>query len=252
MTKKHTILLLTCLAFILLIVSVYLYRHNSDHSGKMDIMNTVQEENKKFSDFSSRSGEAGQGTDVGSGTESNSRQGSANRPPIIEKARLQLESLNNRDSIKVIATGTDKDNDPVTFVYAWFRNGESAGSGEILSEFSRGDKIVAMVTPYDGKDYGVPKSLTLEIKNSTPQISGYKEMHFDGNKYAGQIIASDPDGDTLSYSLASAPSGMTIDPSTGMIKWNVSSDFKGTSTVKVSVSDGQGGITEKSFSLTIK
>ena len=90
--------------------------------------------------------------------------------------------------------------------------------------------------------------MSLEISNTAPRITGYKEIKFNGHNYEGQIIASDPDGDTLVYSLKSAPSGMTIDGSTGLIKWNVPTDFKGKAPFKVVVSDGHGGeISQDSF-----
>ena len=241
MIKKHTIALLTCLIFSVFILSFYSCSRSSDNSDKTETVNPAESASKASSASSNRGGETGQGPTSESKADNNGEQESANHPPTIDKARLQLESLNNRDIIKVVAGGTDKDNDAVTFEYEWFRNGEPAGNGDTLSEFRRGDKIVAKVTPFDGKDYGTPKSLSLEINNSTPRITGYKEIKFDGNNYAGQIIASDPDGDTLVYSLKSAPSGMTVDPSKGLIKWNVPPDFSGEAPFEVSVSDGHGG-----------
>jgi hypothetical protein len=250
MTKKYTLLLLICLVLCAFISSFYLFSRSSDNSNKTETINSAENADTASSASSNRNGEAGQGPSIESKADNNGEQESANHPPTIDKARLQLESFNNRDIIKVVAGGTDKDNDAVTFEYEWFRNGEPAGNGDTLSEFKRGDKIVAKVTPFDGKDYGTPKSLSLEINNSTPKITGYKEVKFDGNNYTGQIIASDPDGDTLAYSLKSAPSGMTIDLSKGLIKWNVPPSFKGEASFVVSVSDGHGG--EVSKDLVIK
>jgi hypothetical protein len=249
MTKKYTLLLLMCLVCSIFILFVYLYSHNSE---KTETMNSPQDSNKASSDSSHRSGESVQGPASESGTDSSGRQESTNHSPIIEKARLQLESSNNRDAMRVIVTGSDQDNDPVTFEYEWFKNGEPVGNGDTISEFKRGDKIVAKVTPFDGKDHGIPRSLSVEIANSTPKITGYKETNFDGNNYAGRIIASDPDGDTLTYYLKSGPSGLTIDPSTGMIKWNVPSDFKGKAPFKILVSDGHGGEVSQDLAIDIE
>jgi hypothetical protein len=247
MIKKHTIALLSCLVFSVFILSC---SRNSDNSGKTATVKPAESVSTAPSASSLRGGEADQGQNSESKSDNNGGQESANHPPTIDNARLQLESSNNRDAIRVIVVGSDKDNDAVTFEYEWFRNGEPAGNGDTLSEFKRGDKIVAKVTPFDGKDYGTPKSMSLEIKNSTPKITGYKEIKFDGNNYAGQIIASDPDGDTLAYSLKTAHSGMTIDSAQGLIKWNVPPDFRGKATFVVSVSDGHGG--EVSQDLVLK
>ena len=40
-----------------------------------------------------------------------------------------------------------------------------------------------------------------------------------GSTYVYQVIATDPDGDKLTYSLTTQPVGMTIDPNTGLVTW---------------------------------
>ncbi|MGD8914734.1 MAG: putative Ig domain-containing protein, partial [Candidatus Thiodiazotropha sp.] len=45
--------------------------------------------------------------------------------------------------------------------------------------------------------------------------------------FSFQIIASDPDGDALTYSLPIAPQGMTIDETTGIIEWLPSAEDVG-------------------------
>ncbi len=77
-----------------------------------------------------------------------------------------------------------------------------------------------------------------------------KEFSFDGKIYAFQVKATDPDGDSLTYSIKTPPAGMTIDPSTGLVKWDVPPEFKGRASVSVSVTDGHGG--EAIQSLTIE
>lgn len=53
-----------------------------------------------------------------------------------------------------------------------------------------------------------------------------------------QIVASDPDGDTLSYSATSLPPGLSINPATGLITGTLSYTSSGSYNVTVSVSDG--------------
>jgi hypothetical protein len=65
------------------------------------------------------------------------------------------------------------------------------------------------------------------------------------------LKATDPDGDTLTYALKSAPAGMTINPSTGLIKWNVLPEFIGKAPITVSVKDGHGGEVMQSFTIDI-
>jgi hypothetical protein len=56
--------------------------------------------------------------------------------------------------------------------------------------------------------------------------------------YAYDVNATDPDGDTLTYSLITRPTGMTINSANGLIKWiPVAAQF-GNNSVTVKVSDG--------------
>ena len=58
-----------------------------------------------------------------------------------------------------------------------------------------------------------------------------------GALYTYNVEAIDTDGDTLTYSLTSSPTGMTIDSSTGVISWTP--DATGDYNVTLKVSDGE-------------
>ncbi|MBA7535381.1 hypothetical protein ES705_27634 [subsurface metagenome] len=57
-----------------------------------------------------------------------------------------------------------------------------------------------------------------------------------GETYTYDVNATDPEGDTLTYSLITKPTGMTITSATGLIKWT--SKAEGNYAVVVKVSDG--------------
>jgi len=108
------------------------------------------------------------------------------------------------------------------------------------------------VVPDDGKRKGNPVSLTIFVADSAPVINtSQATFSFDGNSYAYQVKATDPDGDPLTYTLDAGPPGMTMDPATGLIRWNVPANFKGTAQITVSVSDGHGRETTESFTVNI-
>ncbi|MBA4390026.1 MAG: hypothetical protein C0399_03715, partial [Syntrophus sp. (in: bacteria)] len=110
-----------------------------------------------------------------------------------------------------------------------------------ISGFKRGDKIAVKITPFDGEKRGKPRTLTVDVQNTTPKVSESKEPKYDGKMFTVQINASDPDGDPLSYELLSGPQGMTIDNKSGMVNWSVKDNDAGDHTVKVKISDGHRG-----------
>jgi fibro-slime domain-containing protein/RHS repeat-associated protein len=70
-------------------------------------------------------------------------------------------------------------------------------------------------------------------------------------QYTYQVRAEDPNGDPLTYSLVTAPDGMKIDASTGLVTWNPGADKVGTHNVTVKVSDGRGGFDTQSYTLQV-
>lgn len=175
-----------------------------------------------------------------------------NEPPEITRVKLMPEVFKPGDTLNVDVHGEDIDGDAVSFLYEWTRNGEPAGKdSSIGTPVKRGDKVSIKITPYDGTDYGKPVILIREIQNLPPMIVEHKDFSFDGTTYTYQVKATDPDGDTLAYSLESPSDGMTIDPSTGLLKWVVPQDFKGKKDVLIVVSDGNGGIAKYSLTISI-
>ncbi|MGV8075116.1 MAG: carboxypeptidase regulatory-like domain-containing protein [Syntrophobacteraceae bacterium] len=70
-----------------------------------------------------------------------------------------------------------------------------------------------------------------------------------GSLYSYAVKGTDPNLDSLSFSLTTAPEGMTIDPASGIIAWT-SSDG-GLFPVRVEVTDGKGGMASQEFSIEV-
>jgi hypothetical protein len=170
--------------------------------------------------------------------------------PRITSLKISPEIPVTGDKIKALVETYDKEGDYVRLDYYWSINGvQSSEYSDTLSHIlKRGDRISLTVTPDDGKRKGNPKSLTIIIGDALPSIQPLPGSHtFNGSEYSYQVKAADPDGDTLTYSLKSAPDGMTIDPSKGLIRWNVPPDFKGKFPYTVSVADGVGGVATQEY-----
>ena len=71
-------------------------------------------------------------------------------------------------------------------------------------------------------------------------------------QYSYNSTAVDADGGRLTYALQSAPSGMTIDPSTGKVSWAATAADIGRHAIAISVADGRGGLAQQTYSLVVQ
>jgi hypothetical protein len=164
-----------------------------------------------------------------------------NTPPVILKAKLYPSIPRVSSTLTVDLKAGDVDNDNISFKYQWTLNGKFSGEQNYLAaELKRGDIITVKVTPYDGEDLGRSINLRRKVFNSLPVVSE-SSSSFDGKIYKYQIAASDPDNDKLTYKLEQGPDGMTLDPASGIITWEVSPDDKGIHEAKVLISDNNSG-----------
>jgi len=87
--------------------------------------------------------------------------------------------------------------------------------------------------------------------NSSPVIeSDPVTTAKEGAVYTYDVEATDPNEDTLTYSLTVSPTGMTINSTTGVITWAPTEDQIGENEVKIEVSD-QYKSTTQSFTITV-
>ncbi len=176
-----------------------------------------------------------------------------NTPPAVSDVKFLPEVFKAGDRLSVEPAGTDADGDAVTYLFEWTVNGAPAGTEKSLgSPLKRGDNFSVKITPYDGVDYGTPVLLEREILNTPPVIVEHKEFSFNGSVYTYQVKASDPDGDALTYSLESPPAGMTIDASTGLLRWLVPKEFTGRQNVSIIADDGHGGTAKYGLEIIIQ
>jgi RHS repeat-associated protein len=108
----------------------------------------------------------------------------------------------------------------------------------------------------DGRLFSVPQTITLDVSvpggyfNSDPEItSSPLIVTAAGQLYRYAVLASDFDHDPLTYDLAIAPDGMTIDPPSGVIGWLPTINQLGQHRVLVRVHDGRGGVDLQAFDI---
>ena len=107
----------------------------------------------------------------------------------------------------------------------------------------------------DGNGGTATQSYTVAVAaapNTAPNITSTPATTaMEGVAYSYDVDATDADGDTLSYSLVTAPSGMTIDGTSGLVSWTPSAAQVGSHPVSVQADDGNGGTTSQSYTLVV-
>ncbi|MBI4685726.1 MAG: hypothetical protein HY755_11060 [Nitrospirae bacterium] len=175
-----------------------------------------------------------------------------NQPPRVTSVDVVPLYPKVGDTLKITASATDPDSDEITLIYKWFKNdellSENSDALHLTKDFKRGDRITLNVIPDDGKTRGSQGLMKVTIGNSPPEItSSASESRFGNQQFIYHLKAVDPENDPLTFSLKTAPQGMEIDPSTGMIQWRAPSGYKGKVQVTAHVSDGNGGEALQSF-----
>jgi hypothetical protein len=69
--------------------------------------------------------------------------------------------------------------------------------------------------------------------------------------YTYEAHATDPNGEPLSFSLPTAPAGMTVDAATGRLSWTPTAGDLGNRDVTLRVEDGRGGSAQQHYVLAV-
>jgi hypothetical protein len=179
----------------------------------------------------------------------------ANSPPLVESVPFNPGGISAGTDISVKPVGFDPDGDAVGFHYKWSVNErEQPEDSSVLpgNRFKRGDSVSLTVIPYDQDGEGQPfVSHPIIVPDAIPRITSTPPQTFQGAIYTYQVVAEDPDRDSLIYSLLSAPAGMTIDSRTGLITWQLSSQSAGSHQVEVVVTKPSGMKSNQRYTLNI-
>ena len=165
--------------------------------------------------------------------------------------------LDSGDAVAIKCTGSDPDNDPLT--YTWTSTcGKVDGTGPQVRWLSAGVPlgsctITAKVD--DGRGGSASSSVTISVEpkpNHPPTItcSADRSSVFAGEKVHITTNASDPDGDKLTYTWR-ANAGQIVG-SGAAADFDTSGLAPGNYTVTVRVDDGRGGAADCSSTVEVK
>ena len=181
-----------------------------------------------------------------------------NTPPVMTSANLQPVPAYAGDTITAVPVSNDRDGDTVQYSYQWLVNNSPVEGGANGTLPTTGlkvkDTIAVTITPNDGEEKGQPMTTgSLALSGRAPEITSVPPSGLQDGVYIYQVVAKDPEGGPLSYSIVSGPPGMSIDGN-GLIRWQPPTGMTGRQeiTTKISVKDDEGSEAFQEFSLNIE
>ena len=179
-----------------------------------------------------------------------------NALPAVTDVRIEPQAPTSGSTVRAVTQGQDADGDTLKFNYKWYVNDlPVAGEGESLGlkGVKKGAWVHVSVTPNDGFADGAWKeSSRYQVVNALPVVKSPVPTTIPPSMMLRHtIVAEDPDGDPMTFTLSKGPSGMILKGST--IEWQVPESAIGTRVeVEVTISDGDGGRTVQTFAMTIQ
>jgi hypothetical protein len=179
-----------------------------------------------------------------------------NSPPVVAHLAIEPESVSPGVRVQARADISDVDRDLIRVSYRWWNNDmlvqEGDDAGLDTAGFSRGDTVSVEAVPFDGVQKGkVVRSIPIRLANIPPRIVSAPAKLIVNNRYDYQVEVTDAESDTITFSLETAPPGMTIDEHKGALSWQVSEDQIGIHKVRILAKDSQGAITFQEFELNL-
>jgi hypothetical protein len=156
--------------------------------------------------------------------------------------------------LTAVVSAEDADGDRLSYRYQWVKNSQEV-PGATLGNFpagqvQRGDQVAVRVVASDGQDTSeTARSLPVTVAGHPPVILSQPptEMPRQG-VFSYQVIARDPEGGPVTYSLVSGPQRMTLDPKSGLLTWPLPEAKGNGYSIVVRASDSDG-FTDQAFTL---
>jgi alpha-amylase len=177
-----------------------------------------------------------------------------NHPPVMENIPDQVAYTNSFFNYRINVF--DADGDSLTYQMngnpSWLnisQNGLLKGT-PAFADTGSSTIIVQVSDPFNETAVDT-FSLTVKL-NYSPTIEGINDTTIKATiRYEYQATASDPDSDTLNFSLGIAPSFLNIDKLSGLISGTPAPEDTGSFQVRVKVTDNKGAFDSTDYMLTV-
>jgi hypothetical protein len=182
----------------------------------------------------------------------------ANRAPSISGS--PSTSVAEGQAYNFVPSANDADGDSLTFSIAnrpsWASFNASTGALSGTPGYSAaGTTSNIRISVSDGSAVASLNAFSITVNNTNraPSISGSPSTAVEeGNSYSFTPVASDPDGDALTFSVSNLPSWASFNANNGSISGTPDTTTAGTySNIVISVSDGNEVASLGGFSITV-
>jgi large repetitive protein len=177
--------------------------------------------------------------------------------PVAPQANLDADVV----SLPTAASFTDLDGDPLTFTASGLPAGLSinATTGVISGTIDRnasqpnGGVYSVTVTANDGQGGTVSTVFAWTVTNPAPTAANDTASTNEDTAVIVAVLANDvdPDRDPLTVTAASAPNGTVVINPDGTLTYTPNANFNGTDTISYAISDGNGGTSNATVTVTI-
>ncbi|MBI2131017.1 tandem-95 repeat protein, partial [Candidatus Woesearchaeota archaeon] len=182
---------------------------------------------------------------------------SCNLAPVITSSAPTTAAENSPYTYTI--TVSDPENDGLAYSLPTKPSGMTMSQRQIswTPSFTQADTHNVQISISDTPPGGIAPqtatqsfAITVSNTNRAPTINSIPDRQMnEGETFSYNVIAADPDGDVLSYSLTQNPSGMSIG-SDGVISWTPSFAQSESHSVAVQVSDSAATAT-RSFTINV-
>ncbi|GMG76919.1 hypothetical protein ShirakiTB12_53880 [Priestia megaterium] len=171
--------------------------------------------------------------------------------PVNDAPTVPNYTFSTQEDSPVVGTvvGTDVDGNPLSYQ---LQNGPTNGIAAVNANgtfsyqpnlnFNGTDQFTVLVS--DGQGGTAVSTVTVNVipVNDPPITSNVSFTIAEDNTLINQVVAVDPDGNPLTFSLQTAPgNGVAVVNTDGTFSYQPNLNFNGTDQFTVLVSDGQGG-----------
>ena len=149
----------------------------------------------------------------------------ANSPPVLSSVTiLPGSNVSTTAQLTCVAAVSDADNEPLAIAYSWTLNGAPVGNGNSLDLSSLGaqlnDTVTCSANAVDSDGASVSGSASATVSNGPPSISSVAmtpSSAYTNTTLTATPVASDPEGDPISFSYQWRVNGVLQSPSSNTL-----------------------------------